>query len=84
MIGLNSIPVLGWFLAAVLCFFGAIPVYFLWNTLAPIYFYWLPQVYLDLPFWHVVGLLWLIATLKGLLLPRLHASVEVNSAKVKS
>jgi len=48
---------------AVLC----IPLWWLWNKLAPIYFYWLPPVYLALPFWHVVGLMFLIVTITGLL-----------------
>jgi len=45
----------------------AIPLWWLWNKLAPIYFYWLPPVYLAIPFWHVVGLALLIITLQGLL-----------------
>lgn len=73
---LNMIPVVGWLIAAVVCFFVAIPVWFLWNWLAPIYFYWLPSVYLDLPFRHVFGLLWLISSLKGLLLPSIRANAE--------
>lgn len=76
MNALNAIPVIGWLLAAVICLFVAIPVYFLWNWLAPTYFYWLPPVYLDLPFWHVFGLLWLVSSLRGLLLPSIRASAE--------
>lgn len=76
MNALNAIPVVGWIVAAAICLFVAIPVYLLWNWLAPIYFYWLPQVYLDLPFWHVFGLLWLWSSLKGLLLP----SINTRSA----
>lgn len=45
----------------------AIPLWWLWNKLAPIYFYWLPKVYLAIPFWHVVGLALLVITLQGLL-----------------
>lgn len=74
MNALNAIPIIGWLIACLLCFFIAIPVYFLWNWLAPTYFYWLPSVYLDLPFWHVFGLLWLISSLRGLLLPSISAS----------
>jgi polyferredoxin len=78
---LNMIPVVGWIIAAFVCLFVAIPVYFLWNWLAPIYFYQLPSVYLTLPFWHVFGLLWLISSLKGLLLPTFSSS---SSATTKS
>jgi len=75
---LNMIPIVGWLIAAVVCFFIAIPVGLLWNWLAPTYFYWLPKVYLDLPFWHVFGLLWLVSSLRGLLLPSVRASSSSN------
>lgn len=78
MNALNMIPVIGWLLASVICFFVAIPIFFLWNWLAPIYCYWLPEVYLNLPFWHVFGLLWLISSLKGLLLPSISSSSSVT------
>lgn len=78
---LNAIPLLGWLIAAVLCFCIAIPFSLLWNWLAPIYFYWLPRVYLDLPFWHVFGLLWLLSSLRSLLLPSIHSSSESKSAE---
>ena len=81
MNALNMIPILGWFLAAVICFFVAIPVSLLWNWLAPTYFYWLPRVYLDLPFWHVFGLLWLLSSVRGLLLPSISASATAEKAK---
>jgi len=71
---LNVIPVIGWIIAAVICFFIAIPVFFLWNWLAPLYLYFLPKVYLSIPFWHVFGLLWLISSLRGLLFPSISSS----------
>lgn len=80
MNALNAIPIVGWLIAAALCFVVAIPVSLLWNWLAPIYFYWLPKVYLDLPFLHVAGLLWLISSLKSLLLP----SITSSSKSVKA
>ena len=76
---LNMIPIVGWLIAAAICFFVAIPVSLLWNWLAPTYFYWLPKVYLDLPFWHVFGLLWLISSVRGLLLPGISASANTKS-----
>ena len=63
----NAIPVLGWLLHFLVALFMAIPFYFLWNWLAPIYAYWLPDVYLSLPFWHCVGLFWLMPMVKLLL-----------------
>ena len=76
---LNIIPIVGWLIAAAICFFVAIPVSLLWNWLAPTYFYWLPKVYLDLPFWHVFGLLWLISSVRGLLLPSISTSANTKS-----
>jgi len=76
MNALNAIPVVGWLIAATLCLCIAIPVYFLWNWLAPIYAYWLPAVYLHLPFWHVFGLLWLVSSLRSLLLPSINATAR--------
>lgn len=82
MNSLNAIPVVGWFLAFALCLFVGVPLYFLWNWLAPIYFYWLPSVYLSIPFWHVVGLLWLISSLRQLMLPsRIAASDKKEEVK---
>lgn len=81
MNSLNMIPVVGWIIAAVICLFVSIPVYFLWNWLAPIYFYWPPAVYLVLPFWHVFGLLWLLTSLKGILLPTMLHKVTTGSGK---
>lgn len=57
---------------------ASIPVYFLWNALAPVYFYWLPQVYLNIPFWQTVGLLVLIAILRVIILP---SSMVVNKPR---
>ncbi len=74
MNALNMIPIIGWVIAAIICLFIAVPVYFLWNWLAPIYFYWLPAVYQHLPFTHVFGLLWLITSLKGILFPSFYSS----------
>jgi hypothetical protein len=76
---LNIIPVVGWFIAAVICFFMSVPIYYLWNSLAPIYFYWLPKVYMSIPFWDVFGLIWLLSSLRDLLLPSISASSSIKS-----
>ena len=57
---LMAIPVIGWFLGIMISLFISIPFYFLWNWLAPIYFYFLPQVYKELPFFNCIGLFILI------------------------
>jgi hypothetical protein len=76
---LNAIPVLGWIFAAVICLITAVPTYFLWNWLAPVYFYQLPVVYLSIPFFHIFGLLWLISTLRGLVMSNVAVSTNSNN-----
>lgn len=66
---LSLIPIFGWMIAATIAFLCAIPLYFLWNWLAPIYFYFLPDVYLSIPFWHIWGILWLFPIVKSVLFP---------------
>lgn len=49
----------------------AVPVYFLWNFLAPLYLVGLPEQFLNVPFWHIAGLFVLINLLRRVLFPRL-------------
>ena len=60
---MSSIPVVGWFMAALFSLLFAIPLYFLWNALAPTYFYFLPAIYLHFSFWTLVCLVWLLRLL---------------------
>lgn len=78
---LNAIPVLGWLLSFLFSVSLSIPFYFLWNGLAPIYFYWMPKVYLDLPFWHCVGLFMLMPMVKALVFPKLVSASSSSDAK---
>ena len=50
--------------------FLAIPFYFLWNFLAPIYLIELPAVYQNLPFWHIVGVFTLVSILRSAIFPK--------------
>jgi hypothetical protein len=47
----------------------AVPFYYVWNELAPIYFTWVPPLFQHLPFWHCVGLFFLLAVTRFMLLP---------------
>ena len=38
----------------------AIPVNFIWKRIGSIYFNFLPEVWLNIPYWHIVGLAVLI------------------------
>jgi hypothetical protein len=73
------LPVVGWLIAFVFMFFLSIPFYYLWNSLAPVYFYWLPKVYLELPFWDCVWLMMLITILKLVLLPKFGTDIKTGS-----
>lgn len=65
-----SLPIVGWILGWVFCFSLAVPFWWFWNDLAPVYFYWLPPVYQSIPFGHCIGLFVVIAILKFVLTPR--------------
>lgn len=73
------IPIVGPLLGFIFMMFLAIPFYFLWNSMAPTYFYWLPEIYLQLPFWDCVWMLMLIGMLKLILLPRFGTAVTNKS-----
>lgn len=76
---LYMIPVLGWVLGFILSFCISIPFYFIWNWLAPIYFYWLPEIYHAIPFFHCVGLFMLMPMIRFALYPR--AASQNNYSK---
>lgn len=44
-----------------------VPIYFLWNWLAPKYLYFLPEVWINLPFWETMGLVFLFQFIGNLL-----------------
>jgi len=75
-----AIPVVGWLIGLFFHTMLAIPFYFLWNALAPTYFYFLPLVYQQLNFWTIVGLFVLFSILKATLLPSF-AAHQTNTSK---
>lgn len=56
---------------------AGVPIYYVWNELAPIYFTFLPKVYHAIPYWHIVGFLWLL----GVLASAFKSNVTQNSGK---
>lgn len=60
---------------------ASVPLFYVWNELAPVYFYALPKVYLSLPYWHIVGFLWLIGVLSRALVPKFSSTVTQNNGK---
>lgn len=76
------LPVVGWLIGFVLAFGMAVPFYYCWNALAPIYFAaWVPPIFLQLPFWHIVGLFVIISILKAMLVPNWGSSNTTNVGK---
>ena len=70
------IPIIGYFLSFILAFCISVPFYFLWNWLAPTYFYFVPPVYQNIPFWSCVGLWMLLSILKCIFKP----SININNS----
>lgn len=66
---MSVVPVLGWAVSAVLAFLIAIPVHFLWHWLGPIYFPFVPTLYLGIGFWDTVGMLVLVGFAKLIIFP---------------
>ena len=76
-----GIPVIGWIIGVFYSVSISIPFYFIWNGMAPKYFYFLPELYLDLPFWDCVGLFILSSMLKALLVPKFVSVSQSNESK---
>ena len=70
---INKLPIVGWFLSAVAAVSLAIPFWICWTVcnVGKVYFYFLPPVYQEIPFWSCVGLFITIAIIKGTLVPKL-------------
>ncbi|KKL55550.1 hypothetical protein LCGC14_2254250 [marine sediment metagenome] len=49
---------------------STIILFFTWNNLANIYFNFLPDIWKNLPFWHIFGLI-LIVKIIGSLIPKI-------------
>ena len=53
---------------------GAIPFYYSWNCLAPKYLSFIPTLYQNLPYWHIVAF-FIVCTLVGELIQNLTPSI---------
>ena len=83
---MNYIPVFGWLMDLGFKMSLAVPFYICWTFcgLGKRYFYFLPEQYQSIPFWHCVGLFIAIPILLHIITPRL-ASVKqtVKTSKEK-
>lgn len=61
---LNNIPIIGWLLDILFKISLSIIFTPFWNWLAPEYFDFLPEKYLQLGFWEVVGIFIILGILK--------------------
>lgn len=77
---LNALPIIGWLLSFIFAVSLSIPFYFIWNGLAPTYFYFIPDVYKHLPFWDTVGLFMIVPILKHMLVPKFISVTTSSSA----
>lgn len=55
----------------IVIFVASVPLYFIWNFLAPIYFTFLPDVWHNIPFWHVVLLCTFLYLVSVIALPHI-------------
>ena len=63
------LPVFLWMLGAAVAMFIAVPLYCVWNSLAPTYFTFLPLAWQYIPFWDCVRMLLLAFILSSLFNP---------------
>ena len=63
------------------CTFLAVPFYFLWNHLAPIYFCFLPTAYIHLSFWDCVWLFMVLSIIKAVIFPYRFSSNSSSEEK---
>jgi len=79
----NCIPILGWLLSFLIYWSFAVPFWFLWSYvgIGKIYFYWLPHVYLNIPFWDCVWLGMIFSILKCVVFPHFGGYPNYSSKK---
>lgn len=79
---INAIPIIGWCLDFIFKVSLALPFWIIWTVagFGRRYFYFLPEVYQSLPFWHCVGLFMVIPIVYCIAIPKF-ASVEQNNKK---
>ena len=65
---------------------SAIPACFVWNRIAPIYLDFIPELYQNIPYWHMVGI-FLVCTFLGeqiqKITPKIVSVSQSNENKTK-
>lgn len=62
-------PITGWIMSAIIALLMAIPLYVLWHWLGPIYFAFVPALYLNIGYFETAGMLVLVGFFKMIFLP---------------
>ena len=67
---INFIPIVGWIFAFIFYSILSVPIWFCYTycELGKIYFNFLPEQWQSIPFWHFVGLMWIMIIVKMTLL----------------
>ena len=80
---LNSFPVIGWLIDFGFKASMSVPFWFIWTYfgLGKKYFYFLPEVYQSVPFWHCVGLFIVIPIAYAIIIPRIVSVSQTNNNK---
>lgn len=71
---MNGIPVLGWLLSLAIHMSFAFPLWVAWtkNEIGEKFFYFLPEVYYNVGYWEIVGILTCVTILNRALTPRFY------------
>jgi len=80
---MNAIPIVDWILSLVFTASTSVPFWIVWTScgIGRRYFYFVPEVYQSVPFWHCVGLFTVIGILKRVLTPNFASVTQTNSNK---
>jgi len=80
---MNAIPFLGWAISLFFAASLAVPFWFIWTIcgIGARYFYFLPETYLAVPFWHCVGLFIVCDIIKQSFIPKLASVTQTTGEK---
>lgn len=77
-----AIPIVGWMISIILSVCIAIPYYILWHWFnVKKFFMFLPDVYVNMGFWDMVGLFIVIGFIKSICLPTISVSNTTSDKK---
>ncbi len=80
----NALPGIGWLISVAVSISMSIPFWFCWTVcgLGKLYFFFLPERYQAIPFWHCVGLGVIVSILLAIV-PKIVSVNQKSEVKVK-